>query len=242
MVIEICATSVQSAINAEKAGADRIELCSELAVGGITPSYGLILKVLEKVKIPVYVLIRPRSGNFVYSDEEFETMIQDIELCKDLGCEGIVSGVLNPDFTIDTQRTQELIRASSNMNFTFHRAFDLTPNPYDSLNQLMELGVDRILTSGQATSAENGIEVLKELKEKAGDKLTILPGGGINPNNIKLFQENGFTEIHASASGILSESPAPKISMNSEKFWDETNVYVSDLEIIRQLVQNTNNH
>jgi copper homeostasis protein len=235
MIIEICATSVQSARNAQEAGAHRIELCSELAVGGITPSYGFLLKIREKIDLPIQVLIRPRSGNFVYSDEELETMIQDIEFCKDLGCDGIVSGVLNPDFKIDTKRTQELIRASSNMNFTFHRAFDLTPDPFESLNQLMELKVNRILTSGQASSAEKGIEVLKELQTKAGDQLTILPGGGIHPDNIRLFKENGFKEIHASASGILSESQAPKISMNSEKFWDETRVYVSDKEIIKRL-------
>lgn len=237
MKIEICATSVQSALNAQKAGAQRIELCSELAVGGITPSYGLIKQVRNEVSIPVFVLIRPRSGNFVYSDEEFEIIKKDIQLCKDSGCAGIVSGVLKEDFSIDLVRTKELIELAKPLEFTFHRAFDLTPNPIESFEELIEMGVNRILTSGQENSAEKGIDLLVKLKELAQDKLTILPGGGISAENVHLFRESGFKEIHASASSVWKESPKPKISMNSEKFFDETKVFVSDEEIIRKLIQ-----
>ncbi len=235
MLVEICATSVQSAVNAQQAGSKRIELCSELGLGGITPSYGLIRQILEEISIPVFVLIRPRSGNFTYSDFEFEIMKKDIQLCKDLGCAGIVSGILKEDFFVDLIRTKELIELSKPLEFTFHRAFDLTPNPFQSLEELIELGAERILTSGQEISAEKGLDLLVELKEKSENRISILPGGGINPENVHLFKEKGFEEIHASASSLFKESPKPKISMNSEKFLDETKQFVSDEEIIRKL-------
>src|SRR5690606_20199560 len=194
MILEICASNYQSAINAQNAGADRIELCSELAVGGITPSYGLIRQVMENLSIPVFVLIRPRSGNFTYSEADFEIMKQDIQICKELGCMGIVSGVLNMDNTVDIDRTKELIKLSKPLPFTFHRAFDRTPNPFEALNTLMELKVDRILTSGQAISAEKGILILNQLNQLADGALTILPGSGINPKNILIFKGAGFEE------------------------------------------------
>ncbi len=236
MLVEICATSVQSAVNAENAGAERIELCSELAVGGITPSYGLLKEVLKNCSLPVFVLIRPRSGNFTYSDFEFETMKSDIKLCKELGCAGIVSGILKTDNSIDSIRTKELIELSKPLEFTFHRAFDLTRDAFQSLDELLELGADRILSSGQETSAEIGIDLLVKLKESANEKLTILPGGGINAENIHLFKEKGFREIHASSSSVFSENEMPKISMNSEKFFDETKVFHSNIQIINKLV------
>lgn len=238
MKIEICANSYKSAINAQNAGAHRIELCSELAVGGITPSYGLIKQVIKVLTIPVFVLIRPRSGNFTYSNIEFDIMKQDIQLCKDLGCQGIVSGVLNNDYTIDIKRTQELVSLSKPLSFTFHRAFDWVLDPFESLNILYKLGVKRILTSGQSTSAENGIETLIELKEKANSKIIILPGGGINAENSMIFKDAGFTEIHASASTIRQVNDIPKISMNSTKFFNETIEAYSDENKIRSILKN----
>ena len=235
MKIEICATSFQSAKNAQLAGADRIELCSELGVGGITPSFGLIQKVVEELEIPVFVLIRPRSGNFVYSDDELDGMKRDIKICKELGCAGIVSGVLTAKNQIDFKRTQELIEISKPLEFTFHRAFDLVVNPNESLPKLIEIGVTRILTSGGETSAEKGLKTLFQLKNSTQNKLTILPGGGISPENVHLFKENGFEEIHASASSVYLENEAPKISFVSQKFLDEGKVYVSDLEVIKKL-------
>lgn len=237
MLVEICATSVQSAVNAGKGGAGRIELCSELTVGGITPSYGLLKEVLKNCPLPVFVLVRPRGGDFVYSDEEFEVMKSDIEICKELGCAGIVSGVLNADDSIDLIRTKELVELAKSLEFTFHRAFDLTNEPMKSLKELIEMGVGRILTSGQKASAEKGLDLLIQLRESAQNKLSILPGGGINPGNVHLFRENGFEEIHASASSLYKEYPKPKISMNSEKFFDETKVFVSGLEGIKELVK-----
>lgn len=205
MKLEICANSYQSAKNACDAGAHRIELCQELSVGGITPSYGLLKKVIEELDIPVFVLIRPRSGNFVYSDDEFQIMKNDIQLCKDLGCKGIVSGVLKPDNTLDKERTKVLIDLAKPLPFTFHRAFDEVKNPKEVLLQLIELGADRVLTSGQKTTAEECLDLLKELNVLAENRITILAGGGITSKNANLFKEAGLTEIHASASSTKKE-------------------------------------
>ncbi len=203
MLLEICANSYQSAKNAQDAGAHRIELCQELSVGGITPSYGLLKQVRDTLSIPVFVLIRPRSGNFVYTEDELDIMKQDIQLCKDLGFQGIVSGVLNADDTIDLKQTKELVELSKPLSFTFHRAFDCVKNPEEALEQLIDLGVDRILTSGLQPSAEKGINTLKKLNEKAKGRITILAVGGINQNNAKRFKEIGLKEIHASASSTI---------------------------------------
>ena len=204
MKLEVCANSFLSAKNAQEAGAHRIELCSELLVGGVTPSFGLLKKVTEELKIRTFVLIRPRSGNFIYSEMEFETMKQDIQLCKDLGCHGIVSGVLNNDNTIDFERTKVLIELSKPLSFTFHRAFDEVPDPVEALEQLIVLGSDRILTSGGAQKAVDGINLLKQLHAIARNRLIIIPGGGITSDNVTLFKKTGFQEIHASASSTLS--------------------------------------
>lgn len=236
MKLEICASNYQSAVTAQEAGADRIELCSELAVGGITPSYGLIKQVLDELKIPVFVLVRPRSGNFTYSGADFEIMKRDIEVCKDLGCQGIVSGVLNLDNTIDIERTKELIAISRPMEFTFHRAFDWTPNPYDALNLLIDLKADRILTSGQASSAEDGILILQQLKDLAEDHLKILPGSGINPNNILIFKGAGFKEVHCSAVLVPEVQANAPVPMNTPRFLNDGQMMASSPEVISTLI------
>ncbi|MHA7841874.1 MAG: copper homeostasis protein CutC [Winogradskyella sp.] len=200
MKLEICANSYQSAKNACDAGAHRIELCQELSVGGITPSFGLLKKVIEELDIPVFVLIRPRSGNFVYTDDEFQIIKNDIQFCKDLGCKGVVSGVLKPDNTLDVERTKVLIDLAKPLPFTFHRAFDEVKNPKEALLQLIELGANRVLTSGQKATAEEGLELLKELNVLAENRITILAGGGVTSKNANLFKEAGLTEVHASAS------------------------------------------
>ncbi|WP_426431609.1 copper homeostasis protein CutC [Winogradskyella sp. HB-48] len=205
MKLEICANSYQSAKNACDAGAHRIELCQELSVGGITPSFGLVKKVVGEIDIPVFVLIRPRSGNFVYSEDEFQIMKNDIQLCKDLGCKGIVSGVLNSDRTLDIERTRVLIDLAKPLSFTFHRAFDEIKNPKDTLLQLIGIGAHRVLTSGKKTTAEEGLDLLKELNVLAKNRITILAGGGITSKNANLFKEAGLTEIHASASSTKKQ-------------------------------------
>ena len=228
MILEICANSYQSAVNANTAGAHRIELCSEISVGGTTPSYGLLKKVMADIDIPVHVLIRPRSGNFTYSGKEFDIMKENIRLCKDLGCAGIVAGVLHEDNTIDIKRTSELIELSKPMSFTFHRAFDLVSKPKEALLQLIALDVHRLLTSGQEEKAENGIDLLIELQKLAKNKLTILPGSGINSENCIHFKNTGFTEIHSSASKIISSKTHP--------YFGNTPQTVSDIETIKNIL------
>ncbi|MDD5149205.1 MAG: copper homeostasis protein CutC [Flavobacterium sp.] len=237
MLLEICASSYQSAINAQNAGAYRIELCSELAIGGITPSYGLLKNVLETLSIPVYVLIRPRSGNFTYSDEEFNSMKADIKLCKELGCHGIVSGILHTDNTLDIERTKELVELSKPLPFTFNRAFDWIENSFEALDELMNIGVGRILTSGKSDSAEEGIKLLEDLNKKANNRLLILPGGGINVGNAHLFKKNGFEEIHCSASTIKYVIESVKIPMNNEMFFDERIIVYSDYDKIKSILK-----
>lgn len=209
MKLEICANSYQSAKNAQDAGAHRIELCSELSVGGITPSYGLIKQVTNTLHIETYVLIRPRSGNFYYSEDEFNIIKQDIQICKDLGCDGIVSGVLHLDNTIDLIRTRELVELSKPLAFTFHRAFDVVPNPKDALEQLIDLGIERVLTSGQQPKAISGINQLKALKQQAHNRIVILVGSGISSENAKTFKDAGFDELHASASKVIITESSP---------------------------------
>jgi len=239
MLIEICAASFLSAKNANKAGAHRIELCSELAVGGITPSHGLIQLVKEKLSIETCVLIRPRSGDFTYSEDEFETMLLDIEFCKKVGCEGIVSGILTKDNTIDIVRTKALQEAVYPMSFTFHRAFDWVQNPEEGLQQLIDCKVDRILTSGQCSKAIDGLKDLIKWKNISKGKLSILPGGGINLENISTFKEAGFNQAHMSVSFFEKTIDTPEISMNSSKFFDETKISYSNLEEIKKVVNLT---
>ena len=236
MKVEICANSYESAINAEKAGADRIELCTELAVGGITPSYGLINKVIEDISIQVNVLIRPRSGDFSYSDAEFDIMKRDILFCKEQGCNSIVSGVLKNDNTIDIPRTKELIEFAKPLSFTFHRAFDWVENPRKSIEKLIELGVQRVLTSGQEISAVSGLKLLKIMHQQCGDRLIILPGGGIYEANIVQFKNAGFKEIHFSATKLRRTLNTVKVSMHSDRFFDETQIAISDFNQIKKMI------
>ena len=200
MILEVCANSYESAINAENGGAHRIELCENLSVGGLTPNFELAKKVINELNIPVFILIRPRDGDFNYSNEEFKKIKKDIILFKDLGCKGIVSGILTKDKNIDIKKTKELIELSRPLEFTFHRAFDEVNNPKEALNQLVELKADRILTSGQEKTAIEGIEMIKKLAVLSKNKIKIMPGSGINSANIIEFTKLDINEIHGSFS------------------------------------------
>lgn len=237
MLIEVCANSLESAMNAEKAGADRIELCAELGVGGITPSFGLIEKVVEKLSIPVHVLIRPRSGDFTYSEEELEVMQKDIEFCKSVGVRGIVAGALKPDFTLDEEKTSFLIDAAEDMIFTFHRAFDWAKNPLDTFKLIEDLGADYVLSSGQQPSAHQGLPLLKELLQLE-TVCKVMPGGGVNKDNIMDFKTAGFEVIHFSGTKIHSTlERSPQISMFSDKFLKDDKKAISDVSIVSEIVQ-----
>lgn len=199
MILEICANSLQSAINAEQGGANRIELCTNLEVGGTTPSKELIRSVRNVLKIPVYVLIRPREGNFIYTSDELEQMKSDISFCLEIGCRGVVFGALNREGTIDESATIFLMKAAKFMDVTFHRAFDLLEDHVEGLNTLKELGVQRILTSGCNGTALEGYEMLSELVDEAEEEVIIMPGGGIRPENIKRLLNTGAVEYHSAA-------------------------------------------
>lgn len=240
ILFEACVDSVESALSAQTGGADRIELCADLLEGGITPSYAMIKLVLEKLKIPVNVIIRPRGGDFLYTDYEFEVMKKDIEFCKQAGVNGVVIGILNDDGTIDKKRTKQLIEAAKPMSVTFHRAFDMTRDPEEALNTLIELGVDRLLTSGQESDVHKGIPTLKNLVELAGDKITIMPGGGVNEINIKeVVEKTGVKEIHASAREKARSKMNyinTRTSMSDSKSMEEYDLMVTSAERIRAMV------
>ena len=196
MIIEVCAESYEYAVKTEKAGANRVELCKDLHLDGLTPDYESAKKTIDALNIPVFILIRPREGDFIYSDEEFELMKQDILKFKEMGCKGIVSGVLNDDKSIDIKRTKELVELSRPLDFTFHRAFDVVSKPLKEIENLIRLGVDRILTSGQKNKAIDGLDLLEELKEISKNRILIMPGSGISNMNFMKF--NSFNEIHGS--------------------------------------------
>jgi copper homeostasis protein len=200
ILFEVCVDSIESSLIAGQSGADRIELCADLNIGGVTPSYGTIKTVLDRLSIPAHVLIRPRSGGFLYTSPEYDVMKQDILFCKEAGARGIVAGILNRDGTIDRTRLQELINLARPMSVTFHRAFDFTRDAIESLELLIEMGVDRILTSGQETDVYSGINMIKKLVEHSSDRIIIMPGGGVNEQNIReIIKSTGVKEIHASA-------------------------------------------
>ncbi|HOZ30238.1 MAG TPA: copper homeostasis protein CutC [Bacteroidales bacterium] len=204
-LIEVCCDTFKSVINADSSLAERIEICAGLQLGGLTPSTGFISKVRDFSKKKVNVLIRPRSGNFVYSDEEFELMRRDIIYCKTIGIDGIVSGVLLNNGIIDTTKTKELVQLAKPLTFTFHRAFDFCKNQKIAISDIIDCGADRILSSGQKSSIDEGLKNLIFLHKKYGDKIIIMPGGGLNKNNASLLAGEGIKEFHLSASVFEQE-------------------------------------
>lgn len=206
--LEICCGDIESVMAAVNAGADRIELCSALEAGGITPSAGLLKKAVSLRKSTrIHVLIRPREGDFVYSPEEVDIMIADIETARACGAQGVVIGALLPDGSIDMQACRRMMQAAEGLSVTFHRAFDMCAQWRKALEDIIALGCDRILTSGQANSAIEGIAVLKELRQLAGDRIIITGASGVNPQNaLMLIEQAGLDELHASAREKIGSS------------------------------------
>jgi copper homeostasis protein len=200
VILEIAANSVASALAAQEGGAGRVELFTALELGGLTPSHAQIALARERLHIPLYVLIRPRAGDFLYSDLECETMQRDIETCAALGCDGVVLGVLDADGRVDTARCRPLIAAAGNLGVTFHRAFDLTRDPSTALDDLIELGCERVLTSGARASALEGAELIRQWVERSAGRIVVMPGAGVDAGNIgRLREVTGASEFHASA-------------------------------------------
>jgi copper homeostasis protein len=200
MKTEICADSVEGAMAAEGGGADRVELCDNLMEGGTTPSGGCIKLARANLRIGLQVMIRPRGGDFLYSETECAIMAEDIRLAKALGADGIVLGCLTDAGEIDKARTAKFIELARPLNVTFHRAFDMARNPKQALEDLVELGVDRVLTSGQEASVVEGLDLIAELQKQAAGRIIIMPGGGVTVRNIsKIVEASGVSEIHLSA-------------------------------------------
>ncbi|MFD2999316.1 copper homeostasis protein CutC [Pontibacter toksunensis] len=239
LTLEICVDSVASAMAAEQGGAQRVELCDYLAGGGTTPSAGMIEVVRKNINIGLHVLIRPRRGDFLYSDLEFDVMKRDIEWCKKLGVDGVVIGMLTRDGSIDTARTQELIAHVGTMSVTFHRAFDLTPDPIKALNDLLQLSVHRLLTSGQQETALQGVPLLRELQVRADGQLIILPGGGVNPTNVsEIVAKTGVSEVHASVRRLVESNMAFRKDyppMSSNKVLSEYEQLIADVTQIKAM-------
>jgi copper homeostasis protein len=199
--IEVCVDSVDSALAAARGGADRLELCAALGEGGLTPTAGLMELVRQKVSLPIAAMIRPRAGDFCYDADEFEIMRRDLALLKRLGADMIVFGILAPDGSVDRARAAQLIAEARPLPVTFHRAFDVALDSRAALETLVELGVERVLTSGQEKSVLEGLEVVTELVRIAGDRIIVVPGGGITERNLpRILRECGAREFHVSAS------------------------------------------
>ena len=242
-ILEICCDSVQSAINAQKGGADRIELCENLAQGGVSPSAGKIVLAKRKLNIPIFVLIRPRKGDFFFDELEVECMIENIHQAKALGADGIVSGALLKDGRIDEAATAKLIEASRPLPFTFHRAFDRTPKAFEALDVLIKLGVDRILTSGLAINAKEGFNMIQSLVEKAQGKTEIMACGSVRPDNIdSLVNMPGLKEMHSAARKNV-KSPVTffgNAQMGDEALEAEYTWFEVDEQMVREMKEKMN--
>jgi copper homeostasis protein len=198
-LIEIATSDFPSSAAAVAGGADRIELCDNLSEGGTTQSAGCIKLCREKLSVALFPIIRPRGGDFFYTSEEYDIMQNDVKLCKDFGCDGVVIGLLNPDGSIDVPRTKKLVELAYPMEVTFHRAFDRCRDAFEALEQLIEIGCTRILTSGQQPTAPAGADLIAELIKKAEDRIIIMPGSGVRRDNIReLAEKTGATEFHSS--------------------------------------------
>jgi len=243
-LIEVCATHLQSAIAAEEGGAKRVELCDNLYEGGTTPSYATIKIAREKLKIGLNVMIRPRGSDFYYSDMEFDMMKDDILISKDLGADGVVFGILLPDGNVDTVRTKQLVELARPMSGTFHRAFDVTPDPFKALEDIIDLGIHRILTAGQKNTVPEGIHLIKQIVEKAGERIIIMPGSGINEKNITEIRDlTGAKEFHLTGRKTVQS----KMEYRKEGIYfgglpqiPEYEIKLTDQEIIRKVVSLVN--
>jgi copper homeostasis protein len=205
VIVECCANSVQSAINGQAGGAERIELCANLEQGGTTPSAASICLAREALEVDLYVLIRPRAGNFVYSELELEEIIQDIEFCKEIGCDGVVVGVLNADGSVNEQQTKTMVQAAQPMGVTFHRAFDVAKDVEQALESIIKCGCERLLTSGQATQAIEGVKVFQQLVAKANNRIEIMAGSGVNANNVLTLYPLGIRQFHLSGTDVIAQ-------------------------------------
>ncbi len=228
-ILEIAVFNASSALVAASAGADRIELCENAAEGGTTPSYGTLKTVKQALRIPVFPIIRPRGGDFLFSADEFDVMKWDIKMVKELGYQGLVTGLLNADGTVDREGTKELVELAYPLQVTFHRAFDRVENPLQALEDIITCGCSRILTSGQAPNAYDAKELIRQLVKQAAGRIIIMPGSGVRSGNIASLAEfTGVVELHSSA---RTQQPTAMAYIKESMQEDLTTVTVDTAEI-----------
>jgi len=237
MIIEVCCNSIASAQAAQAAGAHRIEFCTGLALGGLTPSWGVLEEYKALIHTPTRVLIRPREGDFTYSASEFKSLLKDIEHCKSLGFEGVVSGVLTEQNELDVARTKELVAATAKDSFTFHRAFDWIQNPLAAIEALALMGAHSLLSSGGAPKAIDGLALLKELMD-LNTGVTLMPGSGVNAQNVGIFKESGFKAVHMSGvAAVPFLKTVPPVSFSSLDLLSDTHRFTTQQKTIEDLLE-----
>ena len=234
-IIEIATSDFTTTKSAVEGGADRIELCAALTEGGTTPSYGTIKKCREAFSVSLYPIIRPRGGDFLYTTEEFEVMKHDVSIAKELGCDGVVIGMLKKNGSIDIQSAAQLVELAFPLGVTFHRAFDRCNDPMQALEQLISIGCERILTSGQKPAAPDGLQLISALQEQAAGRIIIMPGSGVRADNIKQIKEQtGCVEFHSSIRGKIKSEMSfihPGFASSEESY---SNNYI-DADAVRSL-------
>lgn len=233
-ILEVCAFHVESCIIAERAGAKRVELCDNPIEGGTTPSYGTVKLAREKITIDLYPILRPRSGNYFYTDDEFEILLSDIRMCRELGCNGISVGIQKIDGGIDVERMKKVVELAWPMGVTSNRVIDAAPDAFQALEELIICGCERVLTSGQKSGAPKGAETLRKLVEQSDGRIIVMPGAGVNSSNIaELMAFTGAREFHASARRAM---PNPVLYLNPE-ISDYGNVYIADEDEVKKMVE-----
>ncbi len=237
---ELCVEGVDGALAAAAGGAHRIELCAGLVEGGTTPSAGVLALALERAGVDTMVLVRPRGGDFLYSEPELEVMLRDVSAVRQMGAMGVATGVLTREGEVDREATARLREAAGPLSFTFHRAFDMTADPHEALEALVELGVDRVLTSGQAAGVPDGLPLIRALVQAAGDRIVVMPGAGVREENARsILEGTGAREIHFAAmawaeSPMLHRNPRPR--MGGTEVPGEYRRQVTDPDRVRALM------
>jgi copper homeostasis protein len=239
ILLEICCGSIDDAIQAQAGGAKRVELCSALFLGGLTPSIGTMQSARQQVRIPIMAMVRPRGGGFCYSDAEFATMERDAEAFVAAGADGLVFGILNANGTIDKKRTRRLRDIAGAKQTVFHRAFDVTPDPLLAVDELIALGITRILTSGQQDTVSEGADLVRKLIQYAGDRMEILPGGGIKAYNVAdVIARTGCKQVHLTAFRTAEDTSTrmrPNVTFGGALHPPEDRFSITDAELVRQI-------
>jgi copper homeostasis protein len=239
VLLEICCGSIDDALYAQAGGADRVELCSALFLGGLTPSFGTLRYARQHLRIPIVAMVRPRGGGFCYTGAEFATMEADAQAAIDAGADGLVFGILTADGEIDIQRTNRLCALAAGRQSVFHRAFDVTPDPFRALDQLVDLGITRVLTSGQQDSVPEGAELIRRLIDHARGRIEVLPGGGIKPWNLAdVLARTGCSQVHLTAFRTALDTSTrrrPHVTFGGALYPTEDSFSVADPELVRDI-------